>query len=228
MTQSILQIKNLTYQVPYGKVIFKDLSVQIESGKLIGLLGVNGSGKTTLIDLIMGIRPKTSGELLVLGEEPMADHRMNISQIAFLSQDISHNAKLSIQEQLDHLAHFYPSYSKDKERELLSLFNLNPIAKIGSLSTGQRKRVQIIFGFAAIPKLMLVDEITAVLDPEARGIFFQLAKAYCQQGGCILLATNIIDGLAGVADQIIFIGNGGFEIHGPEDINKLFKKGKAV
>ncbi|PIP95028.1 MAG: hypothetical protein COW00_17965 [Bdellovibrio sp. CG12_big_fil_rev_8_21_14_0_65_39_13] len=223
MQEVIVEIKDLNYQIPYGKVIIDGLSLSISNGEFIGLLGVNGAGKTTLIDLLMGIRPHSAGVLKILGEGPMDSKREHSNQVVFLSQDISHNAKLTIQDQLNHLAWFYPNYSKEVEAKLLNLFKLDSKARIGSLSTGQRKRVQIIFGFAAKPKLLIVDEITAVLDPEARELFFELAHDFClNEQGSIILATNIEDDLRDVVSKIIFLDKSHAELHPASDINHLF------
>lgn len=225
----IISLSNISYSIPYSETILKNINLEVGKGEMLGILGHNGAGKTTLMDLLMGFRPVTEGELLVLDENPHAIFRNNKNEVIFLSQDVALKGSLTIAEFLNFHASFYPNYSISDEEHLLKMFNLAPDMKIGGLSTGQQKKVQIIAGFSSRPKLILIDEITAVLDPETRAIFFkELEQVKEKFSTAILLATNIAEDLVDRADRILFISDGKATLHQPLEIINLFNLQKVA
>lgn len=220
----ILSLKNVTYSIPYGKTIFENVFLEARQGELIGLLGHNGMGKSTIIDIILGNKQVLTGSVDVLNENPHDIDRKNKHEIAYLSQDVIIKGDLSIHDFLKFHSSFYPKYSEKEQDRLLQIFNLSLEVKVGSLSTGQQKKVQIVAGFSTCPKLLLIDEITAVLDPETREIFFkELIRMKTLHQSCILIATNIAEDLEDVADRILFISNGTAKEHSSNEILSLFK-----
>lgn len=229
MRKTIISLEHVSYTIPYGDNILKDIHFTLDEGQFLGILGHNGTGKTTLLDIILGNKQISTGEIQVLGEDPHSADRKNKQDIAFLSQDVSIKGDLSIHDFFKFHSAFYPNYSKDDELTLLEIFGLTRDLKVGSLSTGQQKKVQIIAGLATRPKLILIDEITAVLDPEARNIFFkELVKVKEKYSPAILLATNIAEDLIGSADRVLFIAEKCGIEHDPQEIPKLFNLGKAA
>jgi ABC-2 type transport system ATP-binding protein len=197
---------NVTYELPYTGTILDDVTFSIETDEFVGLLGQNGAGKTTILDLITGLKPVTIGEIKVLGEDPFSSDRNNKSKVGFLAHNSTINLTLTVAEFLKFHGQFYPAYSLKKEKELLELFGINPAIKMGSLSTGQQIRAQIIALVCTLPQVLIIDEITAVLDPNGRKLLFEVLKDYKQQTSCsIILATNIAEDLMGVTDKILFL-----------------------
>lgn len=193
------------------------------------MLGRNGVGKTTLMDLLLGFRPLTSGKIEILGEDPLSLDRKNLSGICFLSQDIVLKGSLSIKEYLKFYSCFYPHYSKKEEKNLLEFFALKPLDKIGSLSTGQQKKVQIVGALSTLPKILLIDEITAVLDPETRNQFFTTLNRHRHDNGLgVVLATNIAEDLISRADDVLFIDQAKGSLRKPSDILDLFHLEKVA
>jgi ABC-2 type transport system ATP-binding protein len=227
--KDILTIQKLIYSVPYGETILQDVSLTIGEGEFLGILGHNGSGKTTLLDLILGNKKCTSGFISVLEENPHDSFRKNKHGIVFLSQDVSIKGDVTIGQFLKFHAAFYSNYSIIDEEHLLQVFNLDKSLKVGALSTGQQKKVQIIAGLSTQPRLIIIDEITAVLDPEARDTFFaELVSAREKYLSSVILATNIAEDLVNRADRILFIENKAGSIHHPSEIMKLFNIGVAA
>jgi ABC-2 type transport system ATP-binding protein len=219
----LIKLRDVTYQVPNGQIVYQDLNFQLELGEFIGVLGKNGAGKTTLIDLLMGFRPITSGEIQVLGEDPMSFYRQSKQDIVVLSNDIQIQKSHSVQNFLEFNSFFYSRYDKEKELELLDYFNISLNSKVGALSTGQRVKVQIIAALSSKPKLLLMDEVTAVLDPESRKQFFILMKKLHQERQCsLILATNIAEDLNGVVDKVLFINRQHAKLHRIDEIEHLF------
>jgi ABC-2 type transport system ATP-binding protein len=227
--KSVISIDQLKYIIPYSQTILDNVTFEVQKGDFLGLLGHNGTGKTTLIDILLGIKKPSKGEVKVLGENPHSENRIQKHKIAFLSQDVSLKGNLSIEEFIQFQRVFYPDFSQTEYQRLLSVFGLDPMTKIGALSTGQQKKVQIIAGLSSSPELIIIDEITAVLDPETRDIFFnELQKIKSQKGTAIILATNIAEDLMGRADRVLFIQNKEVQFHNPEEIEKLFNIGQVA
>jgi ABC-2 type transport system ATP-binding protein len=201
----LLKISNLSYKYPRGEEIFDDLSLEIKAGEFWILLGQNGSGKSTLINLLLGLRTPVSGSISVLGLDPQLDSVELRKKMFFISHSITHNENSSIKFILENYSILYSNYDTELENELLDLFGLDCEQCMFQLSLGQKSRVQIIAAIASNTPLILIDEISAVLDPMARD---HLAKALLNErnkGRSILMATNIPDDSSIDADKIISI-----------------------
>jgi ABC-2 type transport system ATP-binding protein len=222
--KSLIKVERLNYSIPYGADILKNIDFELKEGELLGVLGRNGAGKTTLLDLLLGIRPSSSGVIRILDENPISLNRKNLDSICFLSQDANLKNTISVAQYLKFYASFYPLYSKDEERNLLDFFSLNPDVQIGSLSTGQQKKVQAVGALSTMPKLLLIDEMTAVMDPETRDQFFKILKYAKEENGVgIILATNIAEDLISRADKVLFIDKCYGSLKDPHDILNLFQ-----
>ena len=227
--QKIIHLKDMSYSIPYGEKILEDVNLELDAGIFLGVLGHNGAGKTTLMDILMGFRKASTGEALVLGEDPHAIARSHRKDVAFLSQDVNLKGSLSIRQFLDFYAGFHPGYSAEMESHLLKVFGLKDDSKIGSLSLGQQKKVQVVSGLAALPKLILIDEITAVLDPETRVVFFREIQKYREKHPCaVILATNIAEDLIGRVDSILFVKDRHAKLYSPDEIARLFNLHQEV
>lgn len=225
----VIKIQGLSYTIPYGETILKDINLDISEGNFFGILGQNGSGKTTLLDILMGLKKGSSGEVQVINEDPHAIQRAHKQKVVFLSQDVTIKGNLSINDFLKFHSSFYAEYSVEDQDHLLKVFSLNKETKVGALSTGQQKKVQVVASFSTRPQVILIDEITAVLDPETRDIFFrELENMRIKYKSAILLATNIAEDLITRADKIYFIHNTVGELHDPKNIKTLFNIGKAA
>lgn len=225
----LISVKDLSYSVPYGQTILEKLNLEIHPGQFIGILGHNGSGKTTMLDIIMGMKKSSGGKIVVMGEDPHSQNRKNKNKIVFLSQDVTIKGDLTIEAFCKFHAAFYPEYSKNEQDRLMNVFGLTYDMKIGSLSTGQQKKVQIIANFAAKPHLILIDEITAVLDPETRDIFFQeLIRIKENSSASVLLATNLAEDLIDRADHVLFIEDTQGTLCAPSEIANLFNLKKVA
>ena len=219
----IINLKNVDYKIPNGDTVYEGLEFSLELGEFIGVLGKNGAGKTTLIDLLMGYRPITTGEIRVMGEDPMSLSRRKKKDIFVLSHDIQIQSSHSIDNYLEFTRFFYENYDRVKEKELLKFFQLDSKAKMGSLSTGQKVKAQIVAALSARPKLFLMDEVTAVLDPESRKQFFDLLKELHKEKTCsLIMATNIAEDLNGVVDKVLFIDHKHANVHEVSEIEHLF------
>ena len=219
----VIEISNMSYAIPGTGDILTGIDLSVGDKKLIGILGKNGAGKTTLVDLMMGFRRPTKGSISVLGDDPFLSNRSIFKEISYLSQDVWLKDSITLESFFEFHKYFFVNYSDDDEKRLVDTFELDYKSKIGALSTGQKRRVQIVAALASRPKILFVDEITAVLDPDARLLFFRLLEELkSTHGSSILLATNIVEDLQGRIDDLCFIRNSRLENHEASRIDSLF------
>lgn len=221
---SYIKVADLVYTVPKFKNILNQVSFEIKPGEFWGLLGKNGAGKTTLIDILMGYRNIKGGNVEVFGENPQHRSKDMAQKVAYLSHDVKMPSFYSLEETLEYHSYFYPKYDKEKEKKLLDIFELDLNQKIGGLSTGEGKKVQIVAGLSSNADVFIIDEITAFLDPKSRLNFFdELKKIMALKNKSILLATNITEDLESRVDKVLFISDGHIKIHTNENLNVLFE-----
>lgn len=190
----ILEVNDLSYQYPLANSGVSNLSFDLELGEFKLLIGKNGSGKSTLINLILGLRTPCSGEIKIdnISVRKLKPHET--CRFFYLSQLIEFPRTLSLRTYLDMIALSYPNYSKHLEAQLIKIFQVDPSSTMHELSLGQRVRIQIIAAFASKVPLIIIDEITAVLDEEARKNFsILMQKSLATKKTAILMATNIAE-----------------------------------
>lgn len=219
---AIIELSNLSYSYPVNNEVLRDLNLTLDRGKCLGILGENGAGKSTLIQIIAGLRAPTHGDIFVVSNQTMANAKKGICILSF-DIDIS-GVHHSVEKFLNFHSFFYENYSTDKEIELLDYFNINKKTQIENLSTGELHRVMIIATIAANPKLILLDEVTAILDPIARKFLFEQIKTLREQGITIIIATNILEDLVGVADEVLYLNNKLGKMLPVSEIQRIYEK----
>lgn len=204
-----IQINNLTYTVQKKRPLLRGLSLEVPEGSFVALLGENGAGKTTLMDLLIGFRKPSSGSILINGKEPCSDPWEQRREISYLSERMGLPGDWSVSDFLAFNRFFYPSYSSELESELLSLFKVNPSARIFNLSAGEVRRVQVVSSLSINPKLILADEITAVLDIIGRQKFLSFLSEFNQKNQTtVILATNILEDLIHHISHVALVSQG--------------------
>ena len=204
----MLEFQNVTYQIPNGLMIYKNLTLKFVQGDFYGVLGKNGAGKSTLIEMVMGLRKLTEGKIYIFDEDVSDTNRVQKDKIFVVTHDMNVPGYILVEDLLKFYQYFYPNYSKEIEAQLFKLFEIDPKKKFGSLSTGQKIKALLCAAFAARAELYLFDEVTAVLDPRSRRNFFQFLKQFrVYHNCCMLLATNIAEDLENSVDKVIFIDN---------------------
>ncbi len=204
-----VDIQNLTYQIRKDKTVLSDLNLNISPGDFVAVLGENGAGKTTLLDLIMGFRKPTQGFLKVQDEKPYQDHWQRRQEIAYLSEKVDIPGDWTAGEFLEFNEYFYSHYSHEIQDKYLKLFRVNRSDRLGNMSAGEIRRVQIVAALSIEPKLIVVDEITAVLDIVGRRHFMSLLRDLNQGTKCtIILATNILEDLASNVSHVMLLRKG--------------------
>ena len=205
--QNVLSINDLHYKYPLGGEIFSGANLEIKKGEFSILLGKNGCGKSTLINLLLGHRTPLEGKITILGLDPVKDKIDIRKKMFYMSHLIEHEKHASIAFLLNITKLLYPNYSEEKEKELMDIFELDRDTCINELSLGQACRVQIIAGISSNAELLIIDEITAVLDPLCRKDFTDILIKEAREGKSILMATNIPGDSETKADNVYGIKN---------------------
>src|ERR1700677_3718429 len=180
-----------------------DCTITVPEGRISALIGPNGAGKTTLLRLLAGLTRPTTGELTVHGGVPRQDPPF-LAGIGFLAQEIPLYRRLSAEDHIRAGAHLNPCWDGESVRERLTTLTIPLHRAGGTLSGGQRSRVALALPLANRPRLLLLDEPVAALDPLARRNFLAiLAEAVATDGMTVVLSSHLVADLERVCDYII-------------------------
>jgi len=183
----------------------RDCTLTIPEGKVVGLVGPNGAGKTTLLHLAVGLLAPSSGSVTVLGGQP-ADGEEQLSRVGFVAQDTPTYGRLSIADHLRMGAWLNPHWDRDLAESRIDQLGLDPKQRAGSLSGGQRAQLALTLAIAKRPRLLLLDEPVASLDPLARREFLQsLMEVVATQGVSVVLSSHLVADLERVCDYLIVL-----------------------
>jgi ABC-2 type transport system ATP-binding protein len=184
------------------------VSFDIHRGETFALLGPNGAGKSTTIEILEGYRDRTSGDALVLGNDPQKNSLAWKARLGIVLQNTGESGNVTVREQLTHFAGLYPNpRSIDETIEAVGLERQDKTL-IRKLSGGQRRRVDVALGIIGRPELLFLDEPTTGFDPEARHQFWDLIKQLKTEGTTILLTTHYLDEAAQLSDRVGIIAEG--------------------
>ncbi|SFU96527.1 ABC transporter ATP-binding protein [Butyrivibrio sp. INlla21] len=211
---NLLEIQGLSKT--YGSVAaLNDVSLSIEPGHIIGLLGPNGSGKTTLIKIICGLLQANSGTVLVDGNPAgTADSRAAIS---YLPDQTYLDGDMTIEAIVDMFKYFYEDFDENRAMEMISSLNLNPKAKLKTLSKGNQEKVQLMLVMSRRAKLYILDEPIAGVDPAARDYILRTIISNYEPTASMIIATHLISEVEPVLDEAIFLQNGSIKLFKPID-----------
>lgn len=184
------------------------VDLTVEAHQIFGLLGPNGSGKTTLLNQLQGIDRPTSGEVSVLGLDPVRDRDEVTRRMGTQLQEATIIPRLTVREALRTFASFYP-HTRDTD-ELLAELGLTAKAgaRIEKLSGGQRQRVFIALALLHDPELLFFDELTSAIDPQARLAIWDILRDLKAQGRTVVLTTHSMEEAQALCDRIAIIDAG--------------------
>ncbi len=215
--QFVLQVKNLSKEFKSRQGIFRAVdrvSFDLNRAEVLGFLGPNGAGKTTTIQMLLGALKFTEGEIYYSGKE-LSKHRTEIArQVSFASSYTQLPWRLTVLENLDVYARLYSikaAERKSRARRFLEAFDAWHLRNkpFGSLSAGQMTRVQLAKAFISYPKICLLDEPTASLDPdiahEVRNFIREQQREY---GVSMLYTSHNMDEVTELCDRVVFLKAG--------------------
>src|SRR6266700_8278983 len=192
----------------YGSVwALQDCSVSVPRGHVSALVGPNGAGKTTLLKILAGLSAPSTGEASVLGRVP-GQTREFLQSIGYLAQDLPLYKRLSADDHLGLGAHLNRRWDASAARERLAALRIPVDQPVATLSGGQRAQVGLALALAKRPRLLLLDEPVAALDPLARRHFLStLTSALAEAEGrlTIVLSSHLIADLERICDHLILL-----------------------
>jgi ABC-2 type transport system ATP-binding protein len=193
----------------FGDVVaVDDVSFSVRRGEIVALLGQNGAGKTTTIEMLEGYLAPSAGNVAVLGVDPRTGDGAWRARIGLVMQSTSLDAQLTVGEELDAFARTFPR--RRPVDEVLRLIDLEEAAgtRIGRLSGGRQRRVDLGLGIVGRPEVLFLDEPTAGLDPAARRRIWGVIEALARDGTTVLLTTHYLEEAEQLADRLLVLAGG--------------------
>jgi ABC-2 type transport system ATP-binding protein len=186
----------------------RGIDLEVSRGECFGLLGPNGAGKTTTIEILEGLLPPSSGEVLILGQPWGEDDRALRERVGIALQETRLEEKLTARETLTLFRSFYRrGYSPHEALAQVGL-EAKPDAYVGQLSGGQRQRLALACALVGQPELLFLDEPSAGLDPQSRRELWEVLLRFRDRGGSILLTTHAMDEAEQLCDRVAIIDHG--------------------
>jgi ABC-2 type transport system ATP-binding protein len=203
-----------------------DCTISVPEGRISALVGPNGAGKTTLLRLLAGLAAPTAGQAVVLGGTPRQDPAY-LAEIGFLAQEIPLYRRLTAEDHIGFGAHLNPRWDGESARDRLAGLKIPLDRPAGTLSGGQRAQVALALTLAKRPRLLLLDEPLAALDPLARRDFLgALAEAAAGGNLTILLSSHLIADIERVCDHLILLAGSRVQLCG--DIETLLAQHRIL
>ncbi len=213
--EKIIECNKITHY--YGnRLIYADLSFEVEKGKVLGLLGKNGTGKTTIINILNGYLKPRSGECRLFGEkmENLSPHTK--AKIGLLLEGHVQHTYFTVEQIEKFYAPFFPHWKKEAYYELLKKLQVLPSQKLSTMSCGQRSQVALGLLFAQDPELLILDDFSMGLDPGYRRLFIEYLKEYASaQDKTVFLTSHIIQDMEMLIDDCMIMDYGRLLLHEP-------------
>lgn len=216
----IIEIQNLSKY--YGKARgIVDVSLNVEEGEIFGFIGPNGAGKSTTIRLLLSLIYPSSGSAKVFGKDVIKDGPEIRQEIGYLPSEVFYYDRMKVIDLLNYSASFYKKDCSQRIKELAGIMELDLHRRIDDLSYGNKKKVGIVQGLLHSPKLIILDEPTAGLDPLMQQRFFDLIHEENQKGATVFFSSHILGEVQRLCNRVAIIREG--EIVTTEDIKTLRK-----
>lgn len=232
---SVLEVHALTKHYRDTDAV-KGISFRVESGEIVGLLGPNGAGKTTTINMILGVLEPSAGTVQIDGYDIGKDRSAALGRTNFAAVYAQLPGNLTVYQNLKIFGMLYGTrHVEERIRELVCEFDLERFAstKTGLLSSGEQTRVLIAKAMLNKPRLLLLDEPTASLDPSTAQTVREKIRAFAARGdGGVLWTSHNMQEVTDVCDRVLFLSHGAIllegdpkilpQSHGKKDLEELF------
>ena len=213
----MVTIEKIKFAYRRGGWLFRNFSLSLTEGHIVGLLGANGTGKSTLLKLICGMLSPLDGRVLVAGH-PSGERRIEqLGQMVVVPEEFT-LPNITIGQYAKGAAPFYPNFDHNQLVEALNAFEVDTKVRLGAMSMGQRKKAFIAFALACNTPLLLLDEPTNGLDITSKGVFRRLLAAWATPERTAIICTHQVKDVENLIDHIVMIDNLGLVIDAPTDI----------
>lgn len=220
----ILECHGLSKQYNRMSYALQNLNLALEPGQIVGLLGPNGSGKTTLIKLINDLLVPTEGRILIDGRAPGVETKKIVS---YLPERSCLDESMRIKEILRYFADFYQDFSTEKADAMLRDLEIDPAARLRTLSKGSREKVQLVLVMSRDARLYVLDEPIGGVDPAARDYILRTILSNYREDATVLLSTHLIYEIENILDRVLFLRQGQIVLNAEVDEIRT-QQGKSV
>ncbi len=203
----MLNIKKLLFNYKGSEPLFAGLSLDIEAGKIYGLLGKNGVGKTTLLKIMTGLLFPESGSCKMLNTDTSLRLPEILREIYFIAEEF-YVPNVTAEEYIKYYSPFYPNFDPKVFKHAANEFELVFDKKLTKLSYGQKKKFLVAFGLATSCKLLLLDEPTNGLDIPSKSQFRKLLASALTEDKTIVIATHQVRDLEHLIDTVVILEDG--------------------
>ncbi len=203
----MIRIENLSFGYKKNNTLFSDLQLDLEKGKVYGLLGKNGSGKTTLLKQTAGILFPDKGHITINGIESRKRGVESLESYYFLPEEFN-MPSLSIKNYVKINAPFYKFFDLKKFNNYIAEFQLPLFNKLDKMSYGQKKKMLISFGLASETPILFADEPTNGLDIPSKSIFRRLMAQSINEERLFIISTHQIKDIEGIIDAVLILNEG--------------------
>ena len=217
----LLEVKDISKSFEQKEVL-KNISFNIEQGKIVGLLGKNGAGKTTLIKLLNDLLTPTTGEILIKGNKVGVESKKIIS---YLPERTYLNKQMKVREILSYFKDFYEDFDVDKAKRLLKDLDLDINQSLTKMSKGMQEKVQLVLVMSREADLYILDEPLGGVDPATRDYILDTILSNFNENSSIIISTHLISDIERILDEVIFIDKGKIILQ--SDADKLRRKEKS-
>lgn len=219
----ILECQRLTKK--YGSFFaLSELTLSLDRGQIVGLLGPNGSGKTTLIKLANGLLNPTDGHIMINGLAPGTESKKIVSYLPDRSFFSEH---MKVKEIISYYTDFYDNFSTDRASKMLDTLEIDINSRFSALSKGTKEKIQLVLVMSRDADLYILDEPIGGVDPAARDYILQTILTNYNENATVLISTHLISDIENVLDRVIFLRNGQLALNETVDDIRL-KYGKSV
>ena len=207
-----------------GKPALNQIYLNLERGKIIGLLGPNGSGKTTLIKIMNGLLRQSAGEIFIGGTKPGIETKYKIS---YLPERTYLHSGMKVLEMVQYFQDFYPDFRIERAFDMLHRLQIPPNERLKNLSKGTKEKVQLILVMSRDADLYVLDEPIAGVDPASRDYILRTIVSNYNRNASVLLSTHLISDVESILDEVVFIKYGNIILQAPaEQIRQ--REGKSI
>ncbi|SEM24479.1 ABC-2 type transport system ATP-binding protein [Pseudoxanthomonas sp. GM95] len=206
----------------YGRqTVLQNLSLQLEPGTVLGLIGRNGAGKSTLLQLLLGLAEPDAGQATVFGQPALRMGDAVKQRLGYVPQQPMAFQWMTPRQLLRFLAQVYDGWDQAHAEALLARWDIRADKVLAKLSPGETQRLAIVRALAPRPALLVLDEPAAALDPVARRQLLREIVAHAgEEGGSVLFSTHIVSDLERVASHVAFLHEGRLLLHTDIDAAK--------
>ncbi|BAN03140.1 ABC transporter ATP-binding protein [Ilumatobacter coccineus] len=204
---SVIEVRDLHKHYGSNRAVY-GISFDVRAGEVYALLGENGAGKSTTVEILEGYRERTSGSVSVLGVDPAGAGRAWRDRIGIVLQSAGVESEFTVREVIE----LYGSCYRNRRTvdEVVELVGLEEKVdeRVGSLSGGQKRRIDLALGIVGRPELLFLDEPTTGFDPSARRKSWDLIEGLVDSGTTVLLTTHYLDEAEHLADRVGVLSGG--------------------